>query len=64
MMENIDAVKKHDFLFGEPIAGRVNSFCELMDYWALAKKNELAIQFLKKGMEAEAVTFRSLDVAH
>lgn len=60
MMENIIAVKKHNFLFGGPIKNHVNSFCEVIDYWASTHETKLAIQFLKKGGEAESVTFSEL----
>lgn len=52
--------KKHNFLFGEPIRSKVNSFCGLIDYWASLKGDDLAIQFLKRGQEEDALTFKYL----
>lgn len=59
-MSTVDAGKKHNFLFGAPIKTKVNSFCDVMNYWASAQENKLAIQFLKKGQEEEAVSFKAL----
>ncbi|MCE3253593.1 MAG: Acyl carrier protein [Cellvibrio sp.] len=52
--------KKHNFLFDEPIRSKVNSFCDVMDHWAAAKSDDLAIQFLRRGQEEDALTFNSL----
>ncbi|WP_125716304.1 AMP-binding protein [Pseudoalteromonas rubra] len=59
-MEDIMEYERNNFLFDVPLTGKFTSYCELLDHLAVTMPHRLAIQFLKKGVEEEQLTYEEL----